>query len=286
LPIPEPGTSLLTAIVLVPFVFSRAGRSRRCALPIALLVVMGSTLAGADLRDGLISFWPFDGTGADASGFNRDLTLQGGVGFASGLFGQALDMHKSDSTFAQRLVDDEVYDFGGSDFTVQTWANYYSTNTEQVFIEKFTSSGGPGWTLTKQPTHTVQFYYSSGAATSPAQTISTNAWHYFVARRSGNQVHVWRDGTVIASGTIGTISNSATPLYVGRRNPTGQTSFGMNGRLDDVAIWSRARSDTEIAHLYNVGAGNPVIPVPEPASGLTMAQVALAMMLKARITRR
>ena len=119
---------------------------------------MFSSQANADLHDGLISYWPFDGDGADASTFGNHLTLQGGVGFATGLFGQSLDMHKSQTTYAQRLVDDAAYDFGASDFTVQVWANYYSTDTEQVFVEKFTGLSGPGWTLTKRSEQWVQFY--------------------------------------------------------------------------------------------------------------------------------
>jgi hypothetical protein len=53
-----------------------------------------------------------------------------------------------------------------------------------------------------------------------------------------------------------------TPLYIGRRNPDDKRDFGMNGRLDEVAIWNRALSDSEIAHLYNGGLGNPVATVP------------------------
>ena len=48
----------------------------------------------------------------------------------------------------------------------------------------------------------------------------------------------------------------------------------MNGRLDEVAIWNRALLDSEIAHLYNGGLGNPVFPVPEPATLVLLIYVA------------
>jgi hypothetical protein len=238
----------------------RAGTSLFLA---SILLLALSSQANAELTDGLISYWPFDGNGSDASPFGRDLTLQGGVGFATGLFGESLDMHKNQNTYAQRLVDDAAYDFGSSDFTVQVWVNYYSTSTEQVLIEKFTGANGPGWTLTKRSEQWVQFY---PVVTSPPQTMTTGSWHHILARRTGNQFGVWRDGAMIASGSVGTISDSTTSLYIGRRNPADRRDFSMNGRLDEVAIWNRSLSDSEIAHLYNGGVGNPILPT-QPVPG-------------------
>jgi hypothetical protein len=240
-------------------------------LAILALIVIASNARG-DLLDGLIGYWPFDGNGSDASPLGRDLTLQGGVGFAAGLFGQSLDMHKNQSTYAQRLVDDPAYDFGASDFTVQAWANYYSTSTEQVLIEKYTA--GTGWTFTKVDDQTVQFY-AGGPTSSPSQSLSTGAWHHFLARRAGGKIQIWLDGAMIAVGSIGTIPDVATPLLVGRRDPAESRDLSMNGRLDEVAIWNRAISDSEITHLFNGGAGNPVIP--EPSTFALMAILGAAV---------
>jgi hypothetical protein len=89
-----------------------------CLLAIMLPTLL-SPLAKAELTDGPIRYWTFDGNGSDASLFGRDVMLQGDVGFATGLFAEAPDMHKYKTTYAQRLVHDAAYDFRGNDFTVQ-----------------------------------------------------------------------------------------------------------------------------------------------------------------------
>ena len=281
--IPEPASAALCLLVLLCFELSesviarRRGTKCRAALAhcerlslsclVALLALMiAPRQANADLTEGLISYWPFDGNGTDVSPFDRDLTLQGGVGYATGLFGQALDMHNNPSTYAQRLIDDEAYDFGGTDFTVQVWVNYYSTIFEQVLVEKFTGGEGPGWTLTKIDADDFQFYSDEGF-NSPNQTISPNVWHQVLVRRTESQLQVWRDGETVVNASLGIISNTTTPLYVGRRNPADPRIFSMDGRLDEVAIWNRALADSEIAHLYNGGFGNPVVPPPGDFSG-------------------
>jgi hypothetical protein len=48
------------------------------------------------------------------------------------------------------------------------------------------------------------------------------------------------------------------PLLVGKRNQFDGRNFAVDGRIDEVAIWSRALSDAEIAFLFNEGSGNPV----------------------------
>jgi hypothetical protein len=104
-------------------------------------------------------------------------------------------------------------------------------------------------------------FFATGQNNSSPQPISLNEWHQLLVRRGGYQIQIWRDGQRIADARIGTIASSVTPLYIGRRNPDDKRDFGMNGRLDEVAIWNRVLSDTEIAHLYNGGLGNPVISV-------------------------
>jgi hypothetical protein len=266
--VPEPGSATVLPIcgLLAGIgyrVRQRKLNGQRMWLLLLLPLMMTTTPARADLRDGLISYWPFDGNGTDASGSDRDLTLQGQVGFASGRFDQALDMHKNQNTYALRLVDDAAYDFGANNFTIQTWVQYYSTNTEQVLIDKYTGEGG--WTLTKLDSNAYRFHADS-AFTTPSQTIATNVWHHLISRRSSGQLQIWRNGSSILTASIGTIANSAEPLHIGRRNPVELRDFSMNGRLDEVAIWNRALTDNEIAFLYNGGLGNPVIPVPEPSA--------------------
>jgi len=111
------------------------------------------------LTKNLQGYWQFDGNGSDASDNARNLGLVGGIGFEEGLFGQALSFNGDESRYAQRPIDDQVFDFGGSDFTVQTWVNFNTTSGEQTLVEKWVDVGYFGWTLTKLPGDTLRFAF-------------------------------------------------------------------------------------------------------------------------------
>jgi hypothetical protein len=207
------------------------------------------------LAEGLTGYWPFDGDGVEQSGSGRDLQLVGGVGFAPGLIGQALDLHANNAQYAQRSQDDSVYDFGSNDFTIQVWVNFNSHNREQTLLEKFAGSGGPGWTLTTPGSHYQFTSDLTGPINSP-DILTTGTWHDVLVRRSGDEFDLWVDDALVAkttaSGAIGTTTN---PLLVGRRNAGDGRDFSVDGHLDETAIWNRALTDAEIGALWNKGKG-------------------------------
>src|SRR5262249_34008853 len=156
----------------------------------------------------------------------------------------ALDLHHNNSQFAQRPVSDSAFNFGAGDFTIQVWANFYDSSGEQVLIEKFTGSSGPGWTLTKLSSNQLQFFSNAtGGLTSPVQNIPTGVWHQIIARRSGNTFTIlFDDQAVVATTGSGAITDSTLPLLVGRRDSLDGRDFSANARLDETAIWTRALS--------------------------------------------
>lgn len=223
--------------------------------------------ADADPAEGLIGYWPFDGSGDDLSGLSLNLTLEGGAGFAPGLFGQALSLQNTavfGGQFAARSDDDPVYDFGSSDFTMQAWVNFTDISREEVVIEKFGGPAGPGWTLTKLIDGAWQLYVTTTGepliVTSDPQQNALDVWHHIVVRRSGDLFELVFDGAVVGSGKSNQpLTGSGTPLLVGRRTPLDFRNFAVGGRIDDVAIWKRALRDDEVIVLFNGGLGNPVI---------------------------
>jgi hypothetical protein len=238
--------------------FNRISKGLTAA--VATLALALSVGGPARAQDHLIGYWPFDEGGADASGGGRDLTLVGGAGLAAGLFGQGLDLRNDDSQYAVRPGDDQIFDFGEGDFTVQIWANFNDTLREQTLIEKFEGQGGPAWTLTKLESNGLQFFASSTLSfTSATLAIPSGQWHHFAVRRAGSVYALFYDGELVAEGSSPeTVSDTAMPLLVGKRNAADGRNFAVNGRLDEAAIWSRGLSEEELAFLYNEGRGNPV----------------------------
>jgi hypothetical protein len=215
---------------------------------------------------------PRDGRN-DASGNGYNLTQFGGVGFAAGLFGQALDLHHNNSQYAARPVSDPAFDFGSSNFTVSIWANFNTTSGEQTLIEKWDGAAGPGWTLTKLDGDALRFATSfdpGGILNSSPLTIATGTWHDIVVRRDGANWTLDFDDQVVATATDSQAIVAATnPLLIGRRDAGDGRDFSVNGRIDEAAIWNGALTDAQVTTLWNGGSGtraNLILgSVPEPS---------------------
>ena len=247
-------------------------------------VLVQSSLASAQIVAGLQGYWHFDGTGADSSGNGRDLSLVGSPGFGAGLFGQSLSLTGDATQYATRPVNDAIFDVGGGNFTIQVWVNFNTTGGEQTLFEKFTGAGGPGYTVTKLAANDIRFATGNMPDVDTATlTIPTGVWHEFVVRRAGNSLDILFDGSIAASATVsGAIDTSPNPLLIGRRD--GNQQYPVNGRMDEVAFWNRALSNTELAAVYNGGNGMLLSSVPEPGS-LLLCGVAAAFMCGRRLAR-
>lgn len=215
-------------------------RPRPCARGVALAFLLSLTSTTAAAQGELLGYWRFDGDALDSSGAGRHLGLAGSPSYAAGLFGQSLELNGSGAQYAVRPGDDPAFDFGAADFTIQARVWFDSIAGEQVLIEKFSNSSGPGWTLTKLDSQRLHFYASPAIVlTSGVLSITTSEWHHVVARRNGTSFEVWYDGVLVASGTgAGVIPDTTAPLLLGRRNAGDGRIFALDGRLDEVALWS------------------------------------------------
>jgi len=217
-----------------------------------------SFAAPSSLSTGLIAWWPFNGNGADATGHGYDLNLVGNPTFAPGRFGQAISLNGTGDQYAVRPGNDAAFNFGSGDFTVAIWAYFNQHLDEQTLIEKWTGDGGPGWTLTTP----IDAYQLASDVYSGFGDYDPGHWHMYLAEKSGDTAYLYFDTTLIASAFARDLGTPSDPLLIGRRNAADGRIFGVDGMLDDAAIWDRALSDSEIALLYQ----NGVTSTPEPAS--------------------
>lgn len=231
-------------------------------------------LSHAGIINGLVAYYPFDGNGNDASGNGYNLTVVGNPGFVPGRFGEAMSLNGTGNQYATRPVSDPAFNLGASDFTLQIWVDFNSHPGEQTLIEKFSGCCGPGWTLTTPGD--LQFY--DGGANNAAFTWADHTWYDVVVRDSSNALDFFVNGSLLGSFTLSAGSSSPNPLLIGRRNSGDGRVFPVDGLIDDVAIWNRALSNSEIAYL----ASNPVM-APEPG---TLAMCGLALIALAICTAR
>ena len=98
------------------------------------------------------------------------------------------------------------------------------------------------------------FYKAGGSlqVVSPNNIWADNGWHYVSAVYNGVNMYLYADGNFIGSSTVALTSPSIS-LIMGARHSNDGTSYtdtGFDGNLDDVRIYSRALSATEIQNMY------------------------------------
>lgn len=150
------------------------------------------------------------------------------------------------------------------DFTIRCWVRYTVENVNwwQNAMVAHDSGGGtvPKWIFSHDPTHPGTIFHINGGVTATlygnSWTPTLGTWYYLGVSRIGSGWTFYRQGR-----NDGTASNAIviptviTPLTFG----TGEGTTGrLSGYLDDIKIWTRGLSDTEMLADYNDSiAGSP-----------------------------
>ncbi|MBS1958893.1 MAG: LamG domain-containing protein [Bdellovibrionales bacterium] len=101
----------------------------------------------------------------------------------------------------------------------------------------------------------------NGATTAPdfilseVQAIPLNRWIQVAVTCQSGTLKIWVNGGITAQQAgVSAIIASASPIIIGRSSTAADRYF--SGMIDEVAIWNRALSQTEIEALYNRQKGD------------------------------
>lgn len=236
-------------------------------------LVMGAfatPLARADCTlpaDGLVGHWTLDETSgssiADSAGSNTG-TWSDGVNNSvaeetgAGKIANALTFDGAGDDVT--MGDVNAFD-GGTALTVSAWVKSSGVGTpagEVHFVDKSNCTGatndGPFELYANDGVPGFALYKSGGSPNFYAILATTDirdgAWHHLVGRYNGTAATIWVDG--VQEGTVAaasvTMSSTAHAFEVG--GTCNGSNYWWTGGIDDVRVYSRALSDTEIAALY------------------------------------
>jgi hypothetical protein len=80
--------------------------------------------------------------------------------------------------------------------------------------------------------------------------IPQNGWHHHAVVKSGSTLTYYRDGGFVDSREITTVADGTFPFYIGG-DPVGSSSEHFQGFIDDVVLYDRALSPSEVAGVMN-----------------------------------
>ncbi len=86
--------------------------------------------------------------------------------------------------------------------------------------------------------------------------FSINTWQHLVMTYDGSSLKVYLNGTQAASvPASGSISSTSEVMYLGKL-PFSPNDFMFGGKLDEVGLWNKALTASEVSCMYNYGHDN------------------------------
>lgn len=238
--------------------------------------VHGSTLnqSKTDLvTNGLVGMWSFDGgdisgtTAYDRSGNSFDGTIVAAPTRINGKVGQALAI--SDTQYVT-VADTATLDVGDTaDITLSGWAIRSNASVTNTVIAKRNgvTAADAGYILyIDLSTSKLVFEVSDGTdeySLTSSTTFPAAGWFHFVVvwdQDSAANSEIYIDGAANGatdSGTIGNIGDLSNALTF-RVGSESDTNNALRGSIDEVRVYNRALSTTEIQSLYIQGGGTKV----------------------------
>ncbi|TDC50404.1 PKD domain-containing protein [Jiangella ureilytica] len=150
---------------------------------------------------------------------------------------------------------------GVEDFTISAWVNWAGG---QTWARVFDFGSGTGNYMFLTPgaggTNNLRYAITTGAGEQQingSQPLPTNGWHHVAVTQSGSTGTLYLDGAPIGTNTGMTL----TPSDLGQttQNWVGDSQWSadplLNGAVDDVNIFSRALSPSEIQALVAAPGG-------------------------------
>jgi uncharacterized delta-60 repeat protein len=211
-----------------------------------------------DIPSGAVSLWRLDegtGTSTDDSVGTNNGTLTGGPLWVSGHSGSAVSFDG---------VDDYVSvphdaSLTPTQITVSAWIKATNWKTEiwrGVVVAKDDWAGPPkGYDLRAGDNGKLSFVLATPSGWKDASTDSlmvTGQWYHIVGTYDGTTVRVYINGVERGSATGGgDLSASSYPLNIGRCPYDTNRLF--DGVIDEVAIFNRALTPSEIQTIYQYG---------------------------------
>jgi len=224
----------------------------------------------------LVGHWKFDeGSGtiaADSSGNGNDGTLKNGpVWIRNGKIGGALSFDGVNDFVDLGPMNIIAGGSGNDGLTISIWFNADSMSGcgPRLISKAITStSQSAHWWMVSFCNNLLRFRLKTDGSTATfianSGTLQTSVWTHAAVTYDGKTVKIYKDGLEVGSaGKSGTISTSDSVQANIGRNPEGSNHY--NGSLDEVRIYNRALSHSEIQDLFNIDAPPP-LPLPPPVS--------------------
>jgi hypothetical protein len=137
-----------------------------------------------------------------------------------------------------------------SAFSVSFWMNPSVAGTYATMITKCEQSATSGFAIGFDNAGRLRFITDLLYSITTPNTIPLNVWtHIVVTFNSKNNIRIYLNGTMVASGSVSNMNSNTTAFTLGRLyNSLSGNDY--NGKLDEVRIYKSVLSVSDIANMY------------------------------------
>jgi hypothetical protein len=240
---------------------------------------------GSTLSNGLVGYYSFSGNVNDQGSLGHNGAIYNST-LTTDRFGNASKSYEFNGTSSYvdlGNINNDVFAGAGKKFTFSVWIKPNSNMSNNIIIGKSADGGcseNERQFYFRILNNKVNFTYSPGSLVTGGRYVSggtditnVNKWYHVVMMYDGSvnsgdgldRVKIFVDnveetvsfapGPGGALGTLGDIQIGAAHLGIGNYlTTTGvpcQTATTFNGKIDDVRIYNRALTLSEISEIYN-----------------------------------
>lgn len=205
--------------------------------------------------DGLVGYWKFEDNFLDSSGNGNNLTVVGNPTFITGKIDKCLNLDITSyvkSTNIQSFDRLDNYAFG-------FWTNYTGvTSSGRCLLTLRTTVGRhPGSIHIAQNSNKIiadTWNGSSGCDVTSTISINDGNWHYiFFNHHSNSTFDFYIDNILMGTSAFESISTKNNEQITIGNDIHLYRYF--NGKIDEVFVYNRALTPSEIESIYNTGTG-------------------------------
>jgi len=216
--------------------------------------------------DSLVSYWKLDeasGNAADAHASNT-LTNNGTIPYVAAKINNGADLESTDAADYFSAADSAGLSITGN----MSWSFWIKpeSDTAAVLMQKWGAAGQRAYYVQLPSTTVIRLGVSAagttlnyGDVTVPTMTMDGSVWYHIVIAytASTGTMEVYTQG--VSRGTDATLDTSifdgTSALEIGVYQEGGGRGNWYDGVLDEVGVWNKVLSATEVTDLYNGGAG-------------------------------
>lgn len=197
------------------------------------------------------------GTITDDSGQGNDGSNNGAFYGANGILKTSL---RFDGVNDVVIINDDPL-LHMQNFTLSGWFYKYTGGSGiQILLAKQYGSSYQNSFALYEASNTFRFFGRIGASNITVDSgidLPENTWTHFAATYDGSSIILYLNGGNVAINPVsGVVQYDASPITIGADDDSSVENFSyfFNGNIDEVAVFNRALSETEIQDMYLRGA--------------------------------